>query len=292
MAEDAFTCRDTNLRSRFLPRSVTLRLTAGPVERPVTMFPSRFTQDVFTAIPGLDGKRALDLGTGSGALALGMLRLGARNVVATDIDEEVLAVARTNAARNGGGLAEFRLGTLFDAVRGETFDTIVCNPSAMPDCLLAADEAHLWRKGGPDGRRMLTPVARGAARHLSDGGCLVLACSSVTDAALTIAEMLCSGLDTEVVDTYRLALDGRFAPHVDLAAMFATREDFDAALPPAGPSAADGRVEVRYVLRGWRLPDPGVARARRLRADIEERFRKVLDAPTIDRLCRHLGTMQ
>jgi ribosomal protein L11 methyltransferase len=51
----------------------------------------------------LRGKRGLDVGAGSGILALAMLRLGAQHVVAFDNDLDALAALRDNRARNGFG---------------------------------------------------------------------------------------------------------------------------------------------------------------------------------------------
>lgn len=48
----------------------------------------------------MDGKRVLDVGTGSGVLAVAATKLGAAEVVAIDIDREAVAVARGNAERN------------------------------------------------------------------------------------------------------------------------------------------------------------------------------------------------
>ena len=67
----------------------------------------------------------LDIGTGSGILALAMLRLGARKVVAFDNDVDVYAALRQNAIRNKLVISAF-IGTL-DALRGGKFDVITMN---------------------------------------------------------------------------------------------------------------------------------------------------------------------
>jgi ribosomal protein L11 methyltransferase len=58
----------------------------------------RLLQDI-----DLKDRRAIDVGTGSGVLAIAAWRLGAREAVAIDNDPDALANARENIARNGGG---------------------------------------------------------------------------------------------------------------------------------------------------------------------------------------------
>lgn len=50
---------------------------------------------------GVEGKRVLDVGTGSGILAIAAAKLGAREIVATDVDDMALEAASENAKRNG-----------------------------------------------------------------------------------------------------------------------------------------------------------------------------------------------
>ena len=70
---------------------------------------------------------ALDLGTGCGIQALHAAR-HAKRVIATDISERALELARFNAALNGFANIEFRLGSLFEQVAGERFGHVVSNP--------------------------------------------------------------------------------------------------------------------------------------------------------------------
>lgn len=79
--------------------------------------------------------RALDCFTFNGGFALNLAKT-CDSVLALDISEEALALARENAALNGIGNVEFRAANVFDALRdfekqGERFDTIVLDPPAF-----------------------------------------------------------------------------------------------------------------------------------------------------------------
>ncbi len=79
------------------------------------------------------GARILDVGTGSGAIAVSLARMvPGSSVVAVDISEEALAVARGNAARNGANV-DFRIADALGDLRGlGCFDAIVSNPPYVP----------------------------------------------------------------------------------------------------------------------------------------------------------------
>src|SRR5205085_1274823 len=78
------------------------------------------------AVPAAGG-RALDLGTGCGAVAL-HLAARAAAVVATDFNPRAVTAAAFNAAFERRDNVEVREGSWFDPVRGEAFDRIVSNP--------------------------------------------------------------------------------------------------------------------------------------------------------------------
>ena len=137
-------------------------------------------------------KRALDLGTGSGCLAVTLaLEVPELRVVATDISEQALAVARQNAERLGAAeRAEFLQGDLFAALapRPQTpspkppvFDLIVCNPPYIPTGEIeklspevAKWEPRLALDGGADGLDFYRKLAPECARWLRAGGAVVL----------------------------------------------------------------------------------------------------------------------
>ena len=127
---------------------------------------------------------ALDIGTGSGAIALSLAAEGEyERVVASDVSRDALDVARRNAAGVGtGDRVEFREGSLFDVVgEGERFDVIVSNPPYVAESErsgLAAEvvdhEPGTALFAGPDGLAVIGRLIAGAADRLRPGGLLAL----------------------------------------------------------------------------------------------------------------------
>jgi SAM-dependent methyltransferase len=114
-------------------------------------------------------ERALDLGTGCGIQALHLAR-HARTVVATDISPRALELAAFTAELNGVTNIEFRLGSLFEPVAGETFDRIVTNPPFVITPRRADVPEYEYRDGGLVGDDLVASVVRGAVEHLTPGG--------------------------------------------------------------------------------------------------------------------------
>jgi release factor glutamine methyltransferase len=121
-----------------------------------------------------------DLGTGSGAVALALASERPRwRIVASDASADALAVARANAAALGLTL-ELRLGHWYEPLAGERFDLIVSNPPyvACDDPALAspalAHEPRVALTPGADALACLEEIVRGAPRHLTSGGCVLL----------------------------------------------------------------------------------------------------------------------
>lgn len=122
----------------------------------------------------------LDMGTGSGAIAvaLGASRRDA-HVIATDLSEAALTVARRNAARHAVQVRLLR-SDWFAALDGETFAMIVANPP-----YIAAGDTHLAQgdlrfepvdalTDHQDGLSALRKIIGGANDYLDDGGWLLL----------------------------------------------------------------------------------------------------------------------
>ncbi|MCU1480847.1 MAG: SAM-dependent methyltransferase [Subtercola sp.] len=113
--------------------------------------------------------RVLDLGTGCGIQALHASR-HAGVVVATDISERALILARMNAELNAIDNIEFRLGSLFEPVAGERFDQIVSNPPFVITPRREGVPVYEYRDAGFVGDELVATVIRGCEEHLAPGG--------------------------------------------------------------------------------------------------------------------------
>ncbi len=112
---------------------------------------SLISEILHESAPALKDRELLDVGTGSGILALVALLYGAARAVAIDIDADVVEVVQENAARNGlGDRIEAREGTVESITR--TFPWVLANIEA----------------------RVLRPLGGELDRVLAPGGTLVL----------------------------------------------------------------------------------------------------------------------
>jgi release factor glutamine methyltransferase len=121
--------------------------------------------------------RVIDLGTGSGAIALALKHTRPDlNVTAIDFSTDALAVAQTNAQRLQLNV-QFAQGSWLDGVQGR-FDVIASNPPyiAAADCHLAAltHEPLQALASSADGLDDIRTIIRQAPAHLQPGGWLLL----------------------------------------------------------------------------------------------------------------------
>jgi release factor glutamine methyltransferase len=133
---------------------------------------------------GESGLTVLDVGTGTGAIVLSLLKEGPFvKGVASDPSPQALELARENARELGlAGSVEFRSGAGFEPLRdGERFNVIVSNPPYVPigDRDSLQEEITGWEPAhalfaGPEGLDVLLPLARNGASYLRSRGLLAL----------------------------------------------------------------------------------------------------------------------
>ncbi|GHK01954.1 methyltransferase [Streptomyces sp. Y2F8-2] len=146
--------------------------------------------------PGAD---VLDLGTGSGALALEAARLGAR-VTAVDISWRAVLAARVNALLSGQRIS-VRRGDLTAAVPGRRFDLVVSNPPYVPSPVAGSPRgsARAWDAGW-DGRLLLDRICDAAPGYLRAHGVLLLVHSALSGVDETLDRLTSAGLSAGVTD--------------------------------------------------------------------------------------------
>ncbi len=118
----------------------------------------------------------LDLGTGCGVEAL-LASPHAERVLATDVSPRAINFAAFNAQLNLATNIEHRVGSWFEPVADERFETIVCNP---PYVISPASE-YIYRDSGLIGDSVSEQVVRSIPAHLEEGGFATVQISWVAD---------------------------------------------------------------------------------------------------------------
>lgn len=140
-----------------------------PVGRP--------SADVASAPGAFHGARVLDLGTGSGAIALALKHACPEaDMYATDASAAALAVARGNATALGLAVT-FHEGSWWHAVGGLRFDVVVSNPPYIreddPHLAALVHEPRAALVAGEQGLADIRAIIDGAQNHLSPGAWLL-----------------------------------------------------------------------------------------------------------------------
>jgi len=139
-------------------------------------------------------RRALDLCTGSGCIAIAMAHYNPEwRVDALDLSDDALALAAENKTRLHADNVRLLKSDLFSGVRGEHYDLIVTNPpyvsNAETDALPQeySHEPELGLRAGDDGLDLALKILRDAPLHLTDDGLLVC---EVGEAEPALAKLL------------------------------------------------------------------------------------------------------
>ena len=144
-----------------------------------------------------DAPRIVDLGTGSGIVAIMLARLcSSAQVTAVDLSATALAIARANAVQHGANI-RFLEGSWYAPLGGERFDIVVSNPP-----YIVAGDPHLLNDGlpfeprealtdgvlGGNGMACIRELIDGAPSHLSPGGWVLI--EHGYDQAVEVRELL------------------------------------------------------------------------------------------------------
>ena len=173
--------------------SIPFRISPGVlIPRPETEV---LVEAIIDQIGNLSAPRVLELGTGSGAVAVSVAKENQHvHILASDIDPPTLRIASLNALQAGvTGSIEFLAADLFSAIRpGTTFDVICSNPPYVPRDLIPTlepevrdFEPHAALDGGPDGLDVIRELARQARHYLNEAGALVLEIGDGQDESVT-----------------------------------------------------------------------------------------------------------
>ena len=161
-----------------------LALTVTPavlIPRPDSEF---VVVEFLAAFKGIDSPRVVDVGTGSGCLALACAQAHkTATFVAIDLSADALDVASRNAEALGlADRVSFRRGNLLEPVVDDgPFDAILSNPPYIKSEVIPTlepgvrdFEPHLALDGGPDGLRVVAPLIEQAVPLLKPGGMILL----------------------------------------------------------------------------------------------------------------------
>ncbi|MGA8115426.1 MAG: HemK2/MTQ2 family protein methyltransferase [Actinocatenispora sp.] len=142
----------------------------------------------------------LDIGTGTGVLALLAAQHGADRVTAVDASGRAVLTARINARLRGLSV-DVRHGDLFTAVPDGRFHLILANPPYVP-----APATHRPSRrsdarwdAGADGRRVIDRLCTEVADRLGPGGVFLMVQSGVCGVAASLARLSDSGMDADVI---------------------------------------------------------------------------------------------
>ena len=157
-------------------------------------------------LDGVERPRVVDVGTGSGAIALSLKsERPDAEVVACDISQDALDVAAANAARLGLDV-ELHLSDLLAQVPGDGFRLVVSNPPYVSEREMAdlepevaEHEPRLATVAGPDGFEIYRRLLPEAAGRLVDGGSLALECGGGQAPAL-VSELAAAGYGQAGID--------------------------------------------------------------------------------------------
>ncbi len=165
---------------------------------PTVFNPKVFRSSAFLArhIARLDvrGKKVADMGTGTGILGIVAAKQGAA-VTMVDINPLACEAARENAERNGVAVRVIQ-SDWFEALHGETFDVIVCNPPHAPG---NGSHPHAAAFHAGEMHENVAGLVEGCDDHLVPGGEAHIVVSRAEEVDWWMNELAAEGLEPAIV---------------------------------------------------------------------------------------------
>lgn len=147
---------------------------------PAVLIPRPETELLVDTALTLKPQRILEIGTGSGAIAIALAHsLPDASIIATDVSQAALEVARRNGTHHQTANIEWILSDGYAQIPTQQFDLIVSNPpyvEANDECINSGDlrfEPQLALSGGADGLDVIRMIVAGAPDFLAPDGWLM-----------------------------------------------------------------------------------------------------------------------
>ncbi|WP_028851112.1 HemK2/MTQ2 family protein methyltransferase [Thermocrispum municipale] len=150
------------------------------------------------ATAGVRDADVLDVGTGTGALAIAALQSGARSATGLDVSAKAIAAAWLNARRHRVPL-RVRRGDIRN-LRNQQYNVVLSNPPYVPSMLAQASGAARAWDAGVDGREILDPLCSSVNRLLRPQGFLLLVQSVLSHPEVSVRMLREAGLDADIVE--------------------------------------------------------------------------------------------
>ena len=160
-------------------------------------------EDTFLLAENLEIKESntvLEIGTGTGTVALFASKLTNNQITVTDINFDALELARVNFEKNNIENIELIFGNLFDELENRKFDVILFNTPYLPNDNddVIDDNLNYAFDGGIDGRKIIDPFLYEVKNHLNKGGLVQLIQSSLSDISKTFEILSKEGFMCEI----------------------------------------------------------------------------------------------
>lgn len=144
-------------------------------------------------------KTVLDVGSGSGIQALAAKKSGAKSVLASDINPEVIKHLKSiglNAVESD----------LFEKIKGK-FDLIIFNPPYLPEDEREDKESRLTTTGGKSGDEVLIKFLKEVKEHLNPQGFVMILLSSLTPRTRILKVLEKNIMKREIISFKRIFME-------------------------------------------------------------------------------------